>query len=626
MQAIRGKLPFLLLLIFTLLFISTQAYQQHQTKIKVNIFQPLDLSDASCSPEESFRPITFFGGREGADHDDHHNMFIIQGDGHGNMDDEYKDPTQWSVYPQKSQNAHVVIGVLTVLTMYTWGCNVAGFLQLSKAFMITGITQIAQGLYLYSWLFYLLYPENTLLLHQYVLNDVMELQHMAIALCLLIAGGWDLFTGIFLHYQLPFFMDSYNRKVVKDKNGKTIQPNNLLFYQRYIPLLVTIAHVLNGSNFISHPQHSEDNTMGHVLLGLSMMCGGITFYWVRTRHVCWKYFAQQVNPSLRFESHFQLDQSAADRRRKQQQRQLQQQQQQQQNDMIDPETGFNNNNTSQNNQNITILDNSQIPSDEVWEVGARYSLSDLQDLAARHAAGSNNRGVTRRGGLLNFSWENFDIFHFDETIPPNPIYDDDDDNQDDVESMVDGTATELSGLQTNNTIADIKSNKQNNVNHNTFKPKYFTQEDIYREWNNSSLLNVEYKKFNNKNLHQKYRWNSISNHRIINWSYNITQYLLHVCWYTKTWRELAAWGSAMVSSFNFMFIGWLLMTFIEPPVRLHYQHWYQCFKEYNLVQLTFAINILLSGAAVGYLFLTILHQMRVINGGGLYRISFFQKH
>ena len=132
--------------------------------------------DEVCG-ENASRPVPIFGGNPDAGHSDHHGMFTLlqhaDGGHHSNdPDEDYTDITQWSVYPQKSQNAHVVIGALTVVLLYIWGCNLLGLLSLSKAFMLNGITEIAQGGYLLFWLFYLLHPQDLKALHNYVLDGV----------------------------------------------------------------------------------------------------------------------------------------------------------------------------------------------------------------------------------------------------------------------------------------------------------------------------------------------------------------------------------------------------------------------------------------------------------------------
>jgi len=519
------------------------------------------------------------------------------GNGHGHgggsrdPNADYRDTTKWSTYPQKSQNAHVAVGVLTCFTLYIWFCNVNGFLQLSKAFMLTGLVQVCQGVYLSSWVLYLLHPQDLKALWEYSLKDVMELQHLAIASCLIVTGIWDFITGWILHFQIPIYIDSYSRQIQRSVNGEKIkQPNNLLFWQRYVPIIITIAHMLNGANFIKHPQHSDENTTGHVLLGLSMMLGGFCFYWVRVRHKVWRHLTQEIYPSLSGEYHMSLstttvrpkgingsksnhstleDLSRSD-------------------DGIAP--GSNNNNNNNNRINNTSNDITSIDmndNQEVWNVGARYSIEDLQTLGALQ---------TKRSTMGKGS---FDIFAFDTTPPP-----------------------VLPKSNLNNEDDDLD---------NIDSSPMVSSEDQYRsaaqsryEWN-GSVLDVEYRKHLYPHLNEKFRWNSVSTSKIVNYLHNSQRYVFHHIWYTKTLRELITFFFACVSTFNFMFIAWLLMTFIEPPEALHFQHYYNCFTELNFVYITFSINIILSGLALIYLFATYLHYRGALYFPALYKIKFLQK-
>lgn len=521
------------------------------------------------------------------------------GHGHGPYDPnaDFTDTTKWSVYPQKSQNAHIAVGVLTCFTLYIWFCNVNGLLQLSKAFMLTGVVQIIQAVYLASWVLYFLHPQDLDALWAYSLNDVMELQHLAIATCLFVTGVWDLITGWVLHFQIPIYIDSYSRQIQRRQNDRIKQPNNLLFWQRYIPIIITIGHILNGANFIKHPQHSEDNTLGHVLLGVSMMLGGFCFYWVRVRHKVWRHLTQEVYPNLQNESHMTLSHrnSAAPVI----------------SSMAVSTNGSNLNDLSRVDEaleadpaaasrfrptpaspssNPTAARTGGNAEAEIWNVGARYSIEDLQVLGQQ-------RGGSRRS---KFSLESFDIFAFDLTPPPKP------------QCAVDTTQENL----------DIELDSE--ANQLPSAEQYRSAAQSRNEWN-GSILAVEYRKHLYPHLNAKFQWNSVSTHRIINYLDNARRYVLHHAWYTKTLRELVALFFASVATFNFLFIAWLLMTFIEPPEAVHMIHFYKCFVETNFAYVTFAVNGFLSALGIGYLFLTFLHYKGLVYLPSLYKIKPFQK-
>ena len=222
--------------------------------------------------------------------------------------------------------------------------------------------------------------------------------------------------------------------------------------------------------------------------------------------------------------------------------------------------------------------------DEVWNVGARYSIEDLQTLAATGGRNSRKR----------FSPSNFDIFAYDTTPPPKPPKLDDENNIDPTDQLLPTEETYRSAAQSRS------------------------------EWN-GSVLDVEYRKHLYPHLNAKFEWNSISNIRIINLLDNSRRWVLHHIWYTKTARELIATFFAAVATFNFVFIAWLLMTFIEPPEEVHFIHYYKCFTETTFAYATMVVNAIMTVGALSYLFLTFCHYKGVISMPILYKIKPFQK-
>ena len=257
---------------------------------------PLEFTPPeSC--ETPFFKVPLFKGNLDAD-DDHgmslhgHSLFSSLQHGGGGSS-EYADDTKWRVYPQYSENAHIIIGLLTLAQLYIWFCNVIGRFTLSKALIVGGGIQSLQGIYLLFFVFYVYAPHDLVALREYVMNDLVELQHIAISSSLLAVGLLDILLGILLTYNCFIFTCDVDRYGLSSdgasqrRHQRGATKNNLLFFSRYIHIIGFVAQALNGLQFITHPQHSPENDFGHFLLGMSLIIGSFTLLIMRLLHQSW---------------------------------------------------------------------------------------------------------------------------------------------------------------------------------------------------------------------------------------------------------------------------------------------------------------------------------------------------
>ena len=148
--------------------------------------------------------------------------------------------------------AHRVFGALTFGLLVTWCVLFLELCTLRRAYLCAGLATCACGLWLALWVLLLLKWSASLEAHvAFMMDDLAQLQHLAIATLLLAAGATEvMFSGI---------LSIWSRR----------QADSL--WWPHCTWGLSIGWI--GLLFTTHPQHTESETSWHLKLGLSLICG-----------------------------------------------------------------------------------------------------------------------------------------------------------------------------------------------------------------------------------------------------------------------------------------------------------------------------------------------------------------
>lgn len=194
-------------------------------------------------------------------------------------------PTQngtMASYHQASDQAHIVLGILLLCMVFAWAGFVLDFYRVRAASRWSGVFQTLMGVYLFTWVFYLMLPGKTEALWEYATKDLLQLQHIAIA-SLLCAGGliellqssWLLPPMSTTHAVLNSLTPvSPVRSLAASRSGSCWH------------VLWSTNLMLTGLVFMLHPQHTYNATIKHLLLGTSLILGAPLF--IRAKMLAWK--------------------------------------------------------------------------------------------------------------------------------------------------------------------------------------------------------------------------------------------------------------------------------------------------------------------------------------------------
>jgi hypothetical protein len=162
------------------------------------------------------------------------------------------DGTTDNVYAQQSDNAHFILGIHLAVLVLNWACYVCEYMYVKRAYLIGGVLQFSMGLYLISWNFIWMHLADLSALYHYSTNDLLQLQHIAIASLLMSTGIIDILQALFL-LRHEYFVSLWN-----------------------------INLSLVGMIFLSHQQKNYSATIKHFMLGLSIVCASILFARAKT--------------------------------------------------------------------------------------------------------------------------------------------------------------------------------------------------------------------------------------------------------------------------------------------------------------------------------------------------------
>ena len=157
------------------------------------------------------------------------------------------DPTQPNSFSTKNQQAHIFLGSCLAALVVTWSLFAMEWVGVRRVYRMSAVIQLVMGVYLLLWLFVLMHPSDMVALFEYSTSDLLQLQHLSIAVLLLAAGGveWCQAVGWLVHPQW-----------------------NVVW---------SVCMLYVGLVFFAHEQHSYWATVQHISLGLAMVCGALLF-------------------------------------------------------------------------------------------------------------------------------------------------------------------------------------------------------------------------------------------------------------------------------------------------------------------------------------------------------------
>lgn len=124
-----------------------------------------------------------------------------------------------------------------------WGCKVPPLLWVKRRAAVhvaTGVASCASSLYLLVSLFIVFNPSRLADVRWFVLHDVVQMQHVAIAACMLGSGLSSAFVGLARSRQAVWY------------------------------LLWMLTNAMIGIVFLVHPEHTREQTVLHQFLGLCL--------------------------------------------------------------------------------------------------------------------------------------------------------------------------------------------------------------------------------------------------------------------------------------------------------------------------------------------------------------------
>ena len=154
-------------------------------------------------------------------------------------------PDSANSFTAKNQEAHLFLGACLCLLVVTWSLFALEFVSVKRALMGSGCIQVLMGVYLTLWLFVFMHPHDLSGLFAYTTSDLLQLQHLSIALLLLSSGTLELCQSF------------------------------LLLTHSQWSVLWTFLMAYVGLVFFAHEQHSYWATVQHLTLGFAMVCGAI---------------------------------------------------------------------------------------------------------------------------------------------------------------------------------------------------------------------------------------------------------------------------------------------------------------------------------------------------------------
>lgn len=231
---------------------------------------PLNTLADEC-PAVHF-PVPLFGGQLGSNH------------------------TLTSSYAAASNDAHIVLGLLLFAMVIAWAAFVLEFIRVNKASQVSGGCQLGMGVYLLSWLFFFMHPSFPLdELFYYTTHDLLQLQHLAIALLLVAGGLIELMQAQELLPPMAVQMAALRANAEANSNGTTPSspsPSSSSAAASasrsgsYWHLVWSTNLTLTGLVFMLHPQHTYAATVKHLLLGAALVIGAPLF--IRAKSMAWK--------------------------------------------------------------------------------------------------------------------------------------------------------------------------------------------------------------------------------------------------------------------------------------------------------------------------------------------------
>lgn len=150
-------------------------------------------------------------------------------------------------FGDQHERAHFLLGISLGLIVLIWSSFAMDKLSISRSLFATSAVQLLMGLYLFVWCFYLLQPNDVINLIQYSLSDLRQLQHVAISLLLIASGAIEVLQAV------------------------------RFLISRQWTMLWTACMVYVGLIFFAHPQHGYGHTVQHIMLGFTMVAGGLLF-------------------------------------------------------------------------------------------------------------------------------------------------------------------------------------------------------------------------------------------------------------------------------------------------------------------------------------------------------------
>ena len=154
-------------------------------------------------------------------------------------------PDSANSFTSKNQEAHLFLGSCLCLLVFTWSLFALEFISVKRALTCSGAIQVLMGSYLTLWLFLFMHPSDLAGLFAYTTSDLLQLQHLSIAILLLASGSVEL-----------------------------AQSSVLIAHPQW-SVLWTFCMTYVGLVFFAHEQHSYWATVQHLTLGFAMVCGAV---------------------------------------------------------------------------------------------------------------------------------------------------------------------------------------------------------------------------------------------------------------------------------------------------------------------------------------------------------------
>jgi hypothetical protein len=250
------------------------------------LLQPAS-EDMGCQPRHFLVPL--FGGQIASAS----NITVMLSDGGASSLSGTDGGGDGSSYHTSSDEAHIILGVLLLCMVFAWAGLVMDFIRIRTAARISGTCQMMMGVYLMSWCFFFMFPttemEKLRQLWEYSTRDMLQLQHIAIALLLCAGGLIELLQSLSLlePMSLPVSTSAANGSAPAGSqlilNGVRISSAAGSHWH----MLWCINLILTGIVFQMHSQHSFRAGTQHLLLGLSLVLGGPLH--TRAKMISWKY-------------------------------------------------------------------------------------------------------------------------------------------------------------------------------------------------------------------------------------------------------------------------------------------------------------------------------------------------